>query len=175
MSRPIPTDKGTVLGRWTLLESAPNKTVRVWAECGCGREYERSVIHMEHNPQCHSCAATMRNTTHGYRQRPEYRRWCSMMERCYNPNYQGYKHYGGRGVTVCERWRHSFENFLADMGELPFPGAQLDKDILSPHQRGMIYSPEYCQWVTKKQNISYAWNEQLKTNPLEYTYYTNIL
>ena len=49
----------------------------------------------------------------------EYVVWAAMRNRCYNVNNGSYRHYGGRGITVCERWRKSFENFFADMGERP--------------------------------------------------------
>ena len=175
MSRKIPTPKGTQVNHYTLLEDAPHKTARVRVRCKCGREYKRSVTHMENNPQCHSCAAVMRNTTHGGRQTPLYRIWCAMIQRCYNPNASKYKYYGGRGVTVCDRWRYSFENFEADMGDRP-KGYQLDKDILSPYKSGMIYCPEYCQWVTKRDNTAYAWGRPIQMDTaLSYTFYTNIL
>jgi len=70
------------------------------------------------------------NTKHGYSPRkkrtPTYRTWLSMMTRCMNANSNDYKRwYGGRGITVCKRWK-KFENFLADMGERP-EGKTLDR------------------------------------------------
>jgi hypothetical protein len=55
-----------------------------------------------------------------------YRTWQGIKNRCYNPKVKAYQYYGGRGITVCERWLHSFENFLADMGEPP-PGLSIDR------------------------------------------------
>lgn len=61
-----------------------------------------------------------KNKTHGQSGKStrtsEYRAWAHMKERCYNPNYYLFHRYGGRGITVCDRWLHSFENFLEDMG-----------------------------------------------------------
>ena len=69
-----------------------------------------------------------------------------MRQRCNNPSNRYYSYYGGRGIRVCDRWL-SFDNFLADMGE-PQKWMSLDrKDNDGP------YSPENCQWATKKQQV----------------------
>jgi hypothetical protein len=77
---------------------------------------------------------------------PTYLSWQRMKGRCLNPKDQDYRHYGGRGITVCERWM-KFENFLADMGERP-AGLQIDR---YPNNDGN-YEPSNCRWATKKQN-----------------------
>ena len=68
-----------------------------------------------------------------------------MLKRCYNANYQSYSYYGGRGIKVCRRW-HSFENFLADMGERPL-GTTLDR---WPNGNGM-YEAGNVRWASKKE------------------------
>lgn len=74
-------------------------------------------------------------------QSPTYMSWSSMLKRCSNPSSKDYKSYGGRGVTVCDRW-HSFDNFLADMGEKPI-GLSIDR---RDNDRG--YEPGNCRWAT---------------------------
>jgi len=79
---------------------------------------------------------------------PEYRTWISMRHRCINKAHKDYHHYGGRGITVCDRWVDSFENFLADMGERP-DGYSLDR---IDNSKG--YSPDNCRWATKIQQAN---------------------
>ena len=76
---------------------------------------------------------------------PTYLSWLSMNDRCYYKPHKSYKDYGGRGIKVCERWRFSFVNFLADMGDRPSGKTigRLDNDG--------DYTPGNCAWVTYKE------------------------
>ena len=77
----------------------------------------------------------------------EYRSYASLKSRCYNKNNKDYKYYGGRGITVCDRWCDSFLAFFADMGLKPFPKAQIDRI-----NNDGDYTPENCRWTTATEN-----------------------
>ena len=76
----------------------------------------------------------------------EYTSWGGMKQRCYNINNPDYKNYGGRGITVCDRWLESFENFIDDMGLKPTPQHSIDRI-----NNNLGYSSENCRWATSKQ------------------------
>ena len=84
--------------------------------------------------------------THGMKKTPEYTAWRNMKDRCYNKKDKNFKTYGGRGITVCEQWRNSFENFLKDMGKKPSKKHSLDR---VDNNKG--YSPDNCKWVTMQE------------------------
>ena len=69
--------------------------------------------------------------------------WSSMIQRCHNPKNAGYANYGAKGITVCPRWRYSFENFSGDMGARP-AGASIERIDAS---RG--YGPSNCKWASR--------------------------
>ncbi len=126
---------------------------RQWrCKCECGNE-------VQHNPtdlragKAKSCGClkreltALRATTHGHTAgratTSEYRSWLGMKERCTNSGHKQWHDYGGRGVTVCEKWAKSFEAFLADMGPKPTTRHQIDRIDCD---RG--YEPSNCRWVT---------------------------
>ncbi len=90
---------------------------------------------------------TIINESHGMSQTIEYTTWESMKARCYDKNNNRYQYYGGRGITVCDRWMNSFSAFFADMGPRPFPKAQIDRK-----NNDLGYSPDNCAWVTNAEN-----------------------
>jgi hypothetical protein len=67
-----------------------------------------------------------------------------MKQRCLNQNNKRYEDYGGRGISVCDRWLHSFENFLADVGRKPGLGYSIDRINNDGN-----YEPGNCRWATK--------------------------
>jgi hypothetical protein len=150
---------GKRFGRWTVLAIHPKRmrygrrrhAVIFWyCACACGnkRIVTGGSLRSGNSTNC-GCRTREktreRNTKHGHARRGRltraYVRWAAMLRRCFNPNVREYCNYGGRGVTVCERWL-KFENFYADMGDPP-PGKWLDR-----RDNDGDYEPGNCRWTT---------------------------
>lgn len=82
-------------------------------------------------------------------QTPEYRAWVCMKSRCKYVNNLMYSSWAGRGITVCDRWANSFENFFEDMGEKPSPKHSLDRINNDGN-----YEPSNCRWATSKEQAA---------------------
>lgn len=135
---------------------------RQWkAICDCGTE--RIVVGMNlRKGLTNSCGCLhkeiakeegKKTATHGMALTRAYKTWIAMVRRCTKPTDQAWKHYGQMGITVCERWINSFENFYADMGDRP-DGMSIDR--INPFNG---YSPDNCRWATA---LTQARNTQLK-------------
>jgi hypothetical protein len=83
---------------------------------------------------------------HGKSYTPEYQAWRNMKLRCTNPDHPRYADWGGRGITVCDRWMNSFEAFYEDMGPRPGPGYSVDRKDNDGN-----YEADNCQWATKSE------------------------
>jgi hypothetical protein len=88
-----------------------------------------------------------------------YRIWTMMKQRCLNPSAPDYANYGGRGITVCERWKNSFEDFRKDMGEPPSGSHTLDR---RKNEAG--YEPGNCRWATDEEQRNNKRNSHFLTH-----------
>ena len=150
---------GLKFGRWTLIEFAgyaKNYVAKWKCRCDCGNEavVQLSNLKSGNSKSCGCLSKEMagaRVYKHGYASKntKEYAAWLSMKTRCYNPNYQHFKDYGGRGIKICERWLNSFENFLADIGKAPDELHSLDRYINNDGN----YEPGNVRWATSSEQI----------------------
>lgn len=84
---------------------------------------------------------------HGLSYTPEYRAWQQMRLRCLDPKHAHYADYGGRGITICDRWVDSPQTFFGDMGPKPSPRHEVDR-----RDNNGNYTPDNCRWVLRKIN-----------------------
>lgn len=137
---------GKKFTRLTVISRSKDRGAQHYWNCKCDCGKERIVSgHRLTSGKTKSCRCI--RTTHGKSKTPEYHTWWLMKERCLNKTVFGYRHYGGRGIRVCKRWLHSFENFLSDMGERP--KGEVGMWSIDRKNSNGNYTPSNCRWATK--------------------------
>jgi hypothetical protein len=145
---------GQKFGMLLVIERAGKEKhgTALWkAECECGQETIVRGAHLR-SGRIMSCGCLMGNTTHGHtaggRFSPTFTSWDCMKQRCLNPNHKHFSYYGGRGITVCQSWTNSFEQFLSDVGERP-EGKTLDRIDSNGN-----YEKSNVRWATPKEQAN---------------------
>jgi hypothetical protein len=150
----MPTSKnfvnltGNKYNRLTVIAYSHKDSKHKWlCQCDCGKQIITASCKLKsgHTSSC-GCAITdmliARNTKHGMAHTSEYEIWQDMRKRCQNPKHKYYEYYGGKGISVCERWQN-FENFYADMGKRP------DNLTIDRIDSNGNYEPGNCKWSTR--------------------------
>jgi hypothetical protein len=146
---------GRRFGRWKVLAfdkvKGGEKYWRCICECGTRRVVYGKNLAFGRSRSC-GCLqreiATATHATHRMSSTPEYSAWRDMVRRCSDHRRKDWKHYGGRGIKVCARWRRSFASFFADTGPRP-KGQTIDRK-----NNDGPYSPGNCRWATQSIQVS---------------------
>jgi hypothetical protein len=165
---------GQIFNRLTVISRAPNvgKHPHWLCLCVCGNQTTVNGYNLRkgHTTSCGcrqkevatwtgakmGAANSVKGIAHGHAregfQSLTYNSWHAVLQRCYNPTAKKYEYYGGATVPIqiCDRWRHSFENFLADLGERPM-GTTLGR-LLDAGD----YEPGNCRWMTSSEQVEEA-------------------
>lgn len=130
---------------WESLCDCGNKHVCVTGSLTSGRTKSCGCLQRQRVTEkaTHGEASGKRGAT------KEYRTWIRIKDRCYNQDAVSYPNYGGRGIKVCSRWLHSYENFISDMGRAPSKDHSIERKNINKD-----YTPKNCSWATKLEQMN---------------------
>jgi len=155
---------GKRFGIVVAIRVAQRNPVRWECLCDCGNTFlvhsARLLRGILTNCGCLDLSHRLRTRSKDGRSKStEYNTWSSMLKRCYNPDNRDFRHYGGRGIVICKRWRDSFDAFSSDMGKKP-KGCVIDREKTNGHyscgkcpqciENGW---PMNCRWVDVRTSV----------------------
>lgn len=126
-------------------------------KCDCGSIHEapRSNLTRSLIRSC-GCLHLESITKHGNTTHPLWKTWNMMIGRCYDARVNGFESYGGRGISVCDRWKNSFDNFVSDMGPRPDVGFTIDRIDVNGN-----YEPSNVRWGSRVQQYANKRNSHI--------------
>lgn len=141
----------TVLGHPYHKTYGNRNRLTVDVKCVCGKRYSILKQSLDNVTSCGCKHAEWNrtylrnhNTKHGMTRKRLYAMWCNMKNRCYNKNVNCYHNYGGRGITVCAKWRDAFEPFM----EWALANGYTDDLTIDRKNNNEGYSPDNCRFIT---------------------------
>lgn len=162
---------GVRFGRLVAIERAGKSKSgnSLWlCKCECGKEVVVNISNLRngHTQSCGCYASELRKhrktrTTHGMSYSRLYRIWKGIKQRCNDPKCTGYQHYGGKGISICDEWKNSFEAF----DEWATANGYTDDLTIDRIDPNGNYEPSNCRWAdTKEQSRNKSTTAYLTLN-----------